>query len=82
VKLAIVVSKGPDNEVGRICSNSKISDILEFLRLFGVEDWKFDTKGRVQVYSNKSDLYVAIGPVDRHDYMRFQQEIGQELQVN
>lgn len=82
MKLAIVVSKGPENEVGRIYSNSKISDILKFLKLLGVQDWESDTKGRVQVYSNKSDLYLAIGPVDRHDDVRFQQEIGQELQVN
>jgi hypothetical protein len=74
MKLSIVASKGIKNEVGRMCTDSPLTEVLEYLGLFGVGEWVMDTEGSIQLCSNQPDLYVAVGPTNRHDDTTFLEE--------
>jgi hypothetical protein len=63
MKLAIVLSKGMENEEVRILTDSPVYDVIRFLKMLGIEKWELDTKGPPRLYYNGPDLYVAVGPL-------------------
>lgn len=50
-------------------------------KLLGFEKWQLETKGSVQLYANRPDHYVAVGPTDRYAAKSFVKEVAVEIET-
>lgn len=75
MKLVLVISKGKQNDVCRISTESPVSDVIHFLTLLGVENWELDSKASARLYYNGPNYYVAIGPANSSEEADFLKRI-------
>lgn len=68
--ISIVAAKAHAKEV-RIRTDSKLEDVLDFLKVLGIADWNLNSKGTVSLESNGPDLFVALGPLKVVDKKKF-----------
>lgn len=71
MKLVIVTSSSPGNQVHRITTESSLEEVVALLGALGVEDWEIYSKGRVALEADTQDLFVAIGPEKASDAKSF-----------
>ena len=77
MKLAVVVSKGEQNEVGRIYTDSPVADVLRLLELLGAKEWELTTEGPACLFYNGPDVYVAVGPLSSRDEKSFLKKVDE-----